>query len=1106
MKIHKILLGALLCTASLTASAQGQRVTGQIVDEAGEPLIGATIQVLGTKNITVTDVDGKYSLDVPKGSKVQVSYIGYLTKTITVPSKLRIIELAEDNTNLDEVVVTGYGSQKIKNLTGSVEVVNSEDLKDLSVTSLGEAMRGMVNGLHVNMNSSVPGSAAHLTIRQSSDLAKNWGSINAKFSSQDDTPLYVIDDFISSESAFNNLDMSEVESISVLKDAAAAIYGAQGAYGVILVKTKRGKEGKPRISYNAQIGVTDRLFKPKMMNAYEWGRTYDGYMGTATDANDETRMRQYFQADELEAMRHLDYDLLDKEWSAAVTQRHSVNISGGTQRATYFGNLSYNTQDGNLGKLDYDRWNYRAGANVEISKWFKASFEVSGNNSHKKTPRNRYTGNLGNTDSGDYALLFQHLRHVPATINGLPVIYTGMLNTAQTDYGQAMYNYYAIQNSPDYNETNGNSTTVQGNLTYDFGWIKPLKGLTARFSYSRHFSNSYGNSIQTKMNVYRLINRGGSAGHLYAGVDDIDYSMDNFEELTMDNGNRLQESSSHSKGYQMNFSLNYARSFGLHDIAAFFSIEKSESESRSLSATGNNPLPFTDGMSNSTQADASGDYTDAEWGKTESGRLSYIGRLTYDWNDRYLFQFLIRSDASTKFAPKNYWGTFPSFSGGWVISEEPWFPKEKSHIDYLKLRASWGLMGRDNINPYVWMTRYNRDLGYGAVFGSNSLTIGKNAGMIIEQGGANPDAHWDKTYKTNIGLDIRLLKSRLSITADYYMDRGREIFSSHQGEAMYPSTVGVKPVPENFAELNTYGFELNIGWRDHIGKDFNYWVKMQTGYTDNKVKKIAEIANPDRDDLIVGKRKDRGLWGYSCIGMFRSYQEIEEYFNKYKINEYLGMTKDAVRPGMLIYKDVNGKWDAQKRQYDPTPDGVVDENDMVQISKRTDNPYGVTFNFGASWKRLSFSAQLAGSWGSYSLVPTRVRKSGDGLEYYNIPKMWNDMYIYDDVLDAQGNVIVESNHNGSLPNIRYSTAATEPSTFWKISNAMWSLTQFAIAYDLPKPWLRTLGISGVRLNVTCQNAINFKSPHYRDAWSEWGGNYGYYPNLRKWTIGLNVSF
>lgn len=241
MKIHKILLGALLCTASLTASAQGQKVTGQIVDEAGEPLIGATIQVLGTKNITVTDVDGKYSLDVPKGSKVQVSYIGYLTKTITDPSKLRIIELAEDNTNLDEVVVTGYGSQKIKNLTGSVEVVNSEDLKDLSVTSLGEAMRGMVNGLHVNMNSSVPGSAAHLTIRQSSDLAKNWGSINAKFSSQDDTPLYVIDDFISSESAFNNLDMSEVESISVLKDAAAAIYGAQGAYGVTLVKTKRGK-------------------------------------------------------------------------------------------------------------------------------------------------------------------------------------------------------------------------------------------------------------------------------------------------------------------------------------------------------------------------------------------------------------------------------------------------------------------------------------------------------------------------------------------------------------------------------------------------------------------------------------------------------------------------------------------------------------------------------------------------------------------------------------------------------------------------------------------------------------------------------------------------
>lgn len=1091
--------------AGLSAHAQSTLVKGSVVDDKGEPVIGAVVNVVGTKTNAITDLDGNYQIEVPKGAKLQVRYLGYTTKTIDNPFKMPNVMMQEDVSNLNEVVVTGYGTTKIKNLTGAVEVVNTDDLKDLSVTSLGEAMRGMVNGLHVNMTSSTPGSAAHLTIRQSSDLAKNWGSINVKFSQQDDTPLYVIDDFISSESAFNNLDMNEVESVTVLKDAAAAIYGAQGAYGVILVKTKRGQAGKPRISYNLQMGITDRLFTPKMMSAYDWARTWNGYMGTATDANDETRMRQYFQADELQALRNVNYDLLDKEWGAATTQRHSVSISGGSNAGTYFANLAYNTQDGNLGKLDYDRWNYRAGANANISKWLKATFEVSGNNSHKKTPRNRYVGNLGNTDDGDYALLLQHLRHVPATMNGLPIIYSGMLNTPQTDYGQAMYNYYAIQDSPDYNENEGNSINFQGSLTYDFGWLKALRGLSARFSYSRHFSNSYGSSIQTKMSVYRLINRGGSAGHLYTG-DDIDASIDNMDELTLDNGNRLQQSSSHGNGYQWNFSLNYARSFGRHDIGGFFSIERSESRSRDLSATGNNPLPFTDGMSNSTQADASGDYTDASWGRSESGRMSYIGRINYDWADRYILQFLIRSDASTKFAPRNYWGVFPSFSGGWVISEEPWFNKKKTHIDFLKIRASWGLMGRDNINPYVWLTRYNRDLGRGAVFGSNSTSMGKTAGMVIEQGGANPDAHWDKTYKTNIGLDLRLLRSRLSVNFDYYMDRGRDIFSSHQGEALYPATVGVKPVPENFAALDTYGFELNIGWRDRIGKDINYWVKMQTGYTDNKVKRIAEIANPDRDDLIVGQRKDRGLWGYSCLGMFRSYHEIEEYFNKYHIKEYMGMTKDAVRPGMLIYKDVNGKWNSAERRYDPDPDGIVDENDMVRISKFTDNPYGLTFNFGMAWKSLSFSAQLGGSWGAYTMVPSRVRKSGANMEYYNIPQMWSDMYVYDDVMDANGEVIASANRTGSLPNIRYSKAANEESTFWRLSAAEWSLTQFAIAYELPKMWLRPLGISSVRLNLTCQNAINFVTPHYRDVWSSWGGSYGYYPNLRKYSIGLNVTF
>jgi len=1089
-----------------TAQAQTPNtVSGLITDENGEPLIGATVKVEGSSHGTVTDMDGKFSLDVPKGSKVRVSYLGYQSQVFSDPSKLKRVLMKDDETNLNEVVITGYGSQKMKNITGSIETVNAEELKDLNVTSLGEALSGMVNGLHVNVSSSTPGSAAHLTIRQSSDLAKNWGSINAKFSSQDDTPLYVIDDFISSESAFNALDISEVESISVLKDAAAAIYGAQGAYGVILVKTKHGREGAPKVTYSGQFGFTDRLFTPKMMSAYEYGRLWNAYKGTATDAQDETRMKEYFQADELEAMKALDYDLLDREWSSALAQRHSVNVNGGSSKATYFAGITYNTQDGNLGKLDYSRWNYRAGVTTNISKWLKASLEVSGNSSHKKTPRNRYTGNLGNTDSGDYALLLQHLRFVPETIDDMPIVYSGMLNTANTNYGQAMYNFYAIQNSPDYNENESNSFNMKASLQYDFGWVDWLKGLKVKFDYSKSFSNSESDRIATLMNVYRMIERGGSAGHLYTG-DDIATDYSNFSELSMDNGNSLYRGMSRSQSYQMNLSFIYARQFGLHDVSALFSIEKGESESKDLTGIGKNPLPFTDGQSSSTQADTSGDFTNAEWNKTESGRMSYIGRINYAYADKYLFQFLIRSDASNKFSPDNYWGVFPSVSAGWVISEEPWFDKEKLGIGFLKLRASWGLMGRDNINSYIWMTRYNRDLGYGAVLGSNSLTSAVGAGMTIEQGGANPDAHWDKTYKTNIGLDARFIQNRLSVNLDMYWDRGREIFSSHQGAAFYPSTVGVKPVPENFAELDTWGFELNLGWRDKIGKYLNYWVKLSTGYTDNKVKKIAEIANPDRDDLIVGERKDRGIWGYSCIGMFRSYQEIEEYFKKYNITEYMGYQKSAVHPGMLIYEDRNGSWNTETRSYDPTPDGIVDENDQVQLSKFSSNPYGVTLNFGMSYKSFSFSGQIGASWGAYDVVPTMVRKSANDFEYYNVPAFWNDMFVYQDVLDATGQVIAQANPQGTLPNIRYSGVNAQPSTFWRINAAQMSLSHLTIAYELPKKWLTPIGVSSCRFNVTCQNALQFFGPHYKDAWSEWGGSYGYYPNLRKITVGVNVSF
>lgn len=1107
--IIKLCFGVIL-TFALTLSVLAQNtthtVTGTVVDESGEPIIGAAVMVDGTSTGTVTDIDGKYSIKVPEKGKLKVSFIGYIPQVISDMGKTSRIILKEDQMKLDEVIIVGYGSQKGKNVTGAIEVLDMKDIQDLAVTNLGDALAGMINGLHVSTSGNKPGSAAHLTIRQSEALAKNNGAVNAKFSTQDDSPLYIIDDFFSSESAFNALDPSEVESISVLKDAAAAIYGAQGAYGVILVKTKRGKVGTPKVSYSGQFGYTDALVMPKMMNAYDYGRTWNAYKGAkATSTSELDNLKNFFQADELEAMKSMNYDLLDQEWSAALTQRHSVNVNGGTEKATYFAGVSYNTQEGNLGRLDYERWNYRAGVSFNLNKWIKGSMQVSGNYGETKKPTNKY----GSSDSGDYDLLLHHLRFVPETINGMPIVYQGL--TADNDVsGDNLYNYYAIQNSPDYTKNDNNGFTMDGSVEVDMGWIKPLQGLKLKATYSKSVSNSKNNSIATSMSVYRMLTRGGSGSHLYSGLDaygnELDYSIDNFAEKSLDNGNAITRSMSRNDSYQINLTATYARRFGLHDVSALFSIERGESESEDMSGKILSPLPYTDGQANS----GTGTQT-IDWGRSESARMSYIGRINYSYADKYLLEFIIRSDASTKFSPDNYWGVFPSVSAGWVISEESWFNKEKLGIDFLKVRGSFGLLGRDNINPFVWMTRYNRSVtsGKGMVFGSNSMSNALSASMGIEQGGANPDAHWDKTYKTNFGIDMRMMDGRLSLNLDAYYDMGREIFGSHQGTKYFPMTVGLKPTPENFVEKDVYGVELGIGWKDKIGKDFTYWVKMNTGYNDDEVKVMAVKEVPGLEDPMPGKRQDRGLWGLECIGMFRSYQDIEEYFAKYNITSYLGMAKDAVRPGMLMYKDNGGKWDPVAKRYTES-DGIVsssaDDGDFVKISNRSENPYGMTFNFGGSYKSFSIQAQLGASWGAKVMAGTNIRKCASNLEFNNIPSFWKNMYVYEDVLDANGAIIAEKNHDGVYPNLQYDNVNNLVSTFWALDGTTISIRNISLGYTLPKVWLKRVGVESCRLNLTCQNAINFVSPHIEDAWSSWGGNYGYYPNLRKFTLGVNVSF
>lgn len=1096
--ILSLFIGTLL-TFVMPLCAQNQTVTGLVVDVSGEPIIGATVMVVNGTVGTVTDIDGKFNIKVAPKSKLKVSFVGYTSQIISDLKNPRIV-LLEDQLKLDEVVVLGdYGSQKLRNATGAIETISTEELKDLSVGSLGDALAGKINGLHVSLSGGRPGSTPSLQIRQS--------SVNTTITPSSDlggnaspTPLYVIDGFIADEGAFNNLDINEVENVTVLKDAAAAVYGARAAYGVVLVKTKQGKVGAPKISYSGQFGYTDALMLPKMLNAYDYGRIYNAARAanTATKDQESDDLRvQLFQSDELEAMKGMNYNLLDKEWSAALTQRHSVNISGGTEKATYFGGVSYYQQEGNIGRLDYNRWNYRAGVNANISKWMKASLQVSGNYGETNKPKNV----KGGGSDGDFESLMLHVPYVPDQVNGYYIFHSGMENITNPS-DQQKYNFAAVQNASDNVENQNQNFSLNGSLEYDFGWSKYLRGLKVKASYSKNISTGKTNTIGTKIDVYRLISRGGSGGHLYVG-DEIEYNANTLGLYELNNGNSLGRSMNRSDSYQMNLTVSYARQFGKHYVSGLFSIEKAESEWEDLNGSLTDPLPFTDGQSSSVDSNAEGFAQTVTFNRSESGMLSYVGRVNYSYDDKYLFEFMLRSDASAKFAPQNYWGMFPSWSAGWVISDEKWFDKDKTKIDFLKIRGSFGILGKDNVNAWLWTQLYTRNPDKGPIFGTNSST-NTSATIRMPKQGVNPDVHWDKTYKTNFGIDMAFLKNRMSANLDFYYDMGREMFASHQGTSSYPNTVGIQPAPENFGEVDTYGVELSLGWKDKIGKDMSYWVKLTTGYNDNKIRETGWKAAYDFDKLVRNERSDRGLWGYECIGMFRSYQEINEYFDKYSITKYLGNTKENVHPGMLIYKDVRGQYDESTGTFGPA-DGIVDEQDYIKISHRASNPYGGTLNFGFSYKDFSISAQFGASWGAYSLVPTTMRKESYS-EYSNVSAMWKDMFVYEDIYDANNIVTVAQNRNAKYPNIRYSSVNGAPSTFWKVSAATVQLRNMTVAYALPKEWLKIIGISSCRFNLTCQNVFNFLNPYPEGAWASWAGSYGYYPNLRKFTLGVNVSF
>ena len=662
-KVMGICLSFVMALFVLSASAQTQ-YKGTVVDELGQPVIGATVIVKGTTLGTTTGVDGEFSIVVPAKAEVAISFIGYLTEDITDFSKTQIV-LKEDRQNIEEVVVVGYGSQKKAHLTGSVATVPMDDVTDLSSGNLASTLSGLINGVSVSGGESRPGEAAAIYIRGANDL----GAVGVTAQQ----PLYVIDGYIYPNDvkvgnsyqnlgaeAFNNIDPSMIENISILKDASAAVYGSRAANGVILVTTKRGKQGAPRISYSGTVGIADSFSHPDMLNAYQYGKLWNAVKAADPKNTNIDSKFDLFQADELEAMKSLNYDLLDKYWESAITHQHSLNVSGATERANYFAGISYFNQDGNLGKLDYERWSYRAGIDVKIGKGLSAGIQLSGDYGEKNKP---YIKVGGSNAEKDYRLMLMRPRYMPEYVNGYAMATYGISND-QVGQDQE-YHFAELQNLGDYQRTMTSNMNIGLNVNYDFGAMwEGLRGLTARVSYSKSVSTDKTNEIGTFYNLYKMNTRSGSGEHLYTPIagqeeayealmDQNNFSMSNRGSI-VSNGTSDGQPGSYSRtmtrtdNYQMNFQLNYAREFGKHSVGAMFAIEKSESESEYLYGLVTDPYVFGTEQSNAVGPNSEMTTTFTRY---EAGSLSYLGRINYAYDNKYLLEFLVRSDASTKFSP-----------------------------------------------------------------------------------------------------------------------------------------------------------------------------------------------------------------------------------------------------------------------------------------------------------------------------------------------------------------------------------------------------------------------------------------------------------------------
>jgi len=1120
IKKYVFLLFMLLSMAASAQNSGSVTITGTVTDDIGGQLPGVNVTEKSSKNTVTTGFDGQYKITVKAGATLVFSYIGMKKVETPLAGRTKVdLKMQSDSNQLENIVVVGYGTQKKKDLTGAIATIKPDDLMDLPVTNLSDALKGLVPGLAVTGGSGRPGDAASIQIRQTFGFSKDGNST---------IPLIVIDDMVQVDpatgkatlDAFNRLDPSEIESITILKDASAAIYGSRASQGAVVVKTKRGKAGKAKFSYNSQFVVNDAVSHTKTMNAYEFGVFNNRFL---TGQNPTIAPASLFSAAELEEMKGLNYDWLKEAWKPAIQQKHSFNISGGSEDITYFAGATYLTQDANLGYQKYDKWNYRTGINAKIAKNLDFSASISGttafiDKSFTKASANISDGGYGTAAGGeqaDYGYLVHMPKFIPweTVVDGKQYYMSPFPNTnknfgsANANNNIAGWNYFANLDNGSHQTTDDASFNVNASLNYK---VEAIKGLSFKATFARTNNSTYSEQIQLPYDLARITNYQLQDNHLASAAYPsaivknpevggmVDYAIE-----TNVRNSRVYYNSNFSKSTQANFFANYNRSFGSHNISAMFGAERSESEWQSTRlAYINTPKDYLGDWRTAGIVDT-GNSTAL---KGNNATLSYFGTLNYNYQSKYLVQFLIRSDASTKFAPENYWGTFPSLQLGWVASKEEWFEKHLPSVNFFKIRYSIGKTGKDNLQPWKWFQFYDLTVNKGWGFGPNGglLTSG-----LTPKVNPNRDAKWDSTLKNNLGFDMAFLQNRLQFTADFYYDITKDMLTDMGSATGVPIAIGGAFAEQNYAHVDAWGSEFSINWSDKIAGKISYDVGVNFAYGDNKIVKYPYQGNllPSNNTRREGYSEGfNPVWGFKTWketstgdGILRTDQDITNYWNYLSQNaaaagttpSYLGTTDPTkIMKGSLAYQDVAGVLNDDGTLSGPNGQVLVG-NDYAKLAN-TSRTYGFTTNFGMKYSNLSVRTQISTSWGGANFVDLVSQATSSASNMWAREPFWNDMYGTD-------------NPNGKYPNLAQA-GVLNSSDFWQISTFRCFVRNLTVAYDIPKQALAQTKIQNISVGITGNNLWDLYNPypgHYRNMYDNSSAGY---PTLRSWSFNLNISF